>query len=385
MRILLLSLLSWSAFAEDVESPEFLLDDLGVRIDLPDDWTMTLWADWEFKAERSDQSVKIWAWGSPGQVIPSQDDLGVWAGVCEAKATELGGQQAETTSKLIVEAGGRTTARTSVAFDFQGKVKGVLECATFAVEGQVFHMAALAAEKRKKLCAAALDDLLEGLEVNKPPVSYAGPQKVSASGIEVTLPSGWHAPHPKEMPAVSMAAHGLGLKDIEACWSAVKPAANGEHDIMIGCQGGLLLGVVDEYSFAGIEADEVRPVFFGSVAVDPALPVELSDRTGFAYEIASTDGLRVGAVPYDQGIARYWAVGGSTRGTALTEALTAAMKGSTFSGPHPVGPMDQVSHYLTYRPTSPLVLGPAGLFLALLGGLGFLLGRGGGHKYEDLD
>jgi hypothetical protein len=68
--------------------------------------------------------------------------------------------------------------------------------------------------------------------------------------------------------------------------------------------------------------------------------------------------------------------------------LRAVLEGSTWSGVHPASLGDQLSYWVTYRPTSPVVLGPAALLLLVLGGGGFagmrLMG-GRKNKYELLD
>ena len=65
--LLLTSLIAAPAHAED--APEFLLGDLGVRIDLPRSWRMTRWSDWDFNAElkRGRDTVLLFAWATPVQ------------------------------------------------------------------------------------------------------------------------------------------------------------------------------------------------------------------------------------------------------------------------------------------------------------------------------
>jgi hypothetical protein len=367
--------LSTPALAEE-EAPEFLLADFGVRIDLPDDWRMQKWADWEFKAEKADQSVKLFAWGAPYQQVPVEADLDAWAGVMVDKVGTIGGKDPKVDSKAVVSLGGRQVARTDVVFDFPGDLKGIMAGATFAVEGQMFHMGVIAADKRADKAREAIDMLVGRLEVTKPPADLAS--DVSAAGMDTKLPEGWRVPHAKEMKPVTAAATKLKIDDLEACWTAIHPVAAKDPDVMITCQGGALLGVVDSYSFEGVEA-ELRKNLWGSAPVEAATPVELADRTGFLYE---TPALAMGVVPYDQGITRTWALGRDA--AVLTSAVGATLKASNWSGPHPTGLGDQVSYYISYRPTSPMVLGPVGLLLLLGVGLATQLGKGG-NKYEDFE
>jgi hypothetical protein len=177
----------------------------------------------------------------------------------------------------------------------------------------------------------------------------------------------------------------LGLENLEPCWIAIRPKpANPEPEVMVTCQGGLLLGVVDEHSFEGVDPI-IRAKMFGSAPVEPAEMVALGDRVGFMYK--PRPGLMVGVVPYDKGVARTWVLG-DPEDPSLETDLRAVLEGSTWSGVHPASLGDQLSYWVTYRPTSPVVLGPAALLLLVLGGGGFagmrLMG-GRKNKYELLD
>lgn len=380
MRSLLLAALLMAPLAH-AEDPEFLLSDYGVRIDLPGDWNMLEWGTWDFKAEKKDKSLKLYAWGDYYQLAPAKEDLEALAKVFTKKAKSIGGKDPRVSASSVETIGGRTVARIDVDFDFPGNLKGTLAGGTFAVEGQMFHMGIIASSKRASLAKSTMDGLLKRLEVNKPPKDFSGEQKVSANGVETVLPAGWHAPHAKEMEAVNQAARKLGVdKELENCWTAIQPVAAAKPDVMISCAGMMLLGVVDEYSFEGVDG-ELRPKLFGGAEVPPAQKLDVNDGAGFLYNPA--DGLRMAVVPYDKGVSRTWAMG--REGDALTEAVRTAVTNATWSGPHPTGPMDQVSYYMAYRPTSPMVLGPAALLLGLLGFIGVKASGGGKDKYADLD
>ena len=98
-------------------------------------------------------------------------------------------------------------------------------------------------------------------------------------------------------PAVQPVLKRLGLADLEGCWAAIRPVPERVPDVMVTCQGGLLLGVVDQYSFDSVD-QELREKLFGAVEVQPAEAVELNDRVGFAYR--PKESLAMGIVPYDQ-------------------------------------------------------------------------------------
>ena len=63
------------ASAEDgSQAPEFLLGDVGVRVDLPAGWKMTRWSDWDLQAEKPDEKLILFAWQTPLQVEPTEAD-----------------------------------------------------------------------------------------------------------------------------------------------------------------------------------------------------------------------------------------------------------------------------------------------------------------------
>src|SRR5688572_2062653 len=85
------------------DAPEFLLGDLGVRLDLPaGSWRMTRWSDWDFKAEGRDGAMLLFAWATPVQtpVVEGPDAAG-WSRVFEAKVEELQGIDAKVTASKV--------------------------------------------------------------------------------------------------------------------------------------------------------------------------------------------------------------------------------------------------------------------------------------------
>lgn len=379
----LASALSMPAHAEEDE--EFLLGDFGVRIDLPGDWKALEWSDWDFIAERDDRSLKLYAWGQPVQTPLTEDDLAAWSTVYVDKVAKIGGKNPSVSSTSLRTVAGRPVARFELSFDFGEDLEGVMSGASWAVEGRMFHMAIIAAAKRGMMASQALEQLAERAEVRKPPAATAEGATVEGAGVSVVLPPGWRTPLPPELPIVQTRADALGVEDLEPCWVALRPRPASEPDVLLTCQGGLLLGVVDAYSFADKDA-MVRERLFGQIEVPPAQQVEnLDGRLGFLYAPPSPGRtLRVGVVPYGDGIARTWALGEEGADEAFDAALRHVMTSADYAGDHPAGLGDQARHLITYRPTSPPVLGAVGgLVLLLVGGV-IVMRRKGGDRYGDI-
>jgi hypothetical protein len=368
-----------SASAED--APEFTLGDIGVRVDLPRrTWKMTRWSDWDFKAETTDGGVLLFAWSTPVQTPIVTADA--WGPVFTAKVEELKGANPKVSGGHVEKALGTDVAYVDVEFTFgEDGPGGRMYGATVPVAGQSFHMAFVVPLKNARRGEEARDQLIKRLEVLQEATELPYGATVEAEGITTTLPEGWREPLDSERESFAARIGKLGVDDLEPCWVAIRPVPAAEPDLMVTCQGGLLLGVVDEHSFEAADA-LVRERMFGRVEVPPTQPVTVGDRVGFAY--APVEGLAVGVVPYDKGVARTWVVGGE----GVDEALLAAMQGSTYSGPHPASVGQQVSYWLVHRTFSPVVLCPllgvGGIvFVVGLGGLGLMM-RGGRNKY-DLD
>ena len=378
-----------AASAAATDAPEYLLGDLGVRVDLPSGWKMLRWSDWDFKAETSDSGVMLFAWGTPYQV--PVDDPGAWAPVYEAKIQELGGEAPKLVASELEKVGGRPVAALDLGFAFGGGgAEGVLYGGTITVAGQNFHLAVVTAKVHARRAEEARDALLQRLDVREEgePLETVAGATVSAGGIETKLPDGWREPTKPEVAGVTKRAAVLGLPDLTDCWIAMRPRPVAEPDVMVTCPAGMALGVVDELSFAGVEP-RIREAVFGKAPVPAGQQLPLSDRLGVLFDPKlESQGLAVAVVPYDQGITRTWVLG-EPGDASLAEVARAAAQASTWSGPHPVTLGDQVSYYLTYQPTHPVVLGSGlvGLLLVggVVGGAGFALKRSRKRPLDDLD
>ena len=385
--ILLAGLLAWSpALAQDGgdDAPEFLLADLGVRIDLPNGWRMTKWADWEFKGETAAGDIFLVAWATPIQ-SPITDPA-IWTQVYLDKAVEMGGSDPVVKDTTITPIAGRDVAMVDVTLSFaDGKAKGNLYGGTFQIPGQMFHFALVTSDRRARAAEKARKDLLDRMEITEPAPDLAFGATLTIDGITTVLPEGWREPLDQEKAELNKRISKLEIQDMSHCFSAFRPKGLEPPDALVTCQVGLHLGVVDSYSFAGV--DEVIQAKVLGGKVDPAKQVDLADRVGFVYDL-SKGGLAAGIVAYDQGIARTWVVGNADD-PAIPAAAEAVLENSSYTGTHPAGIGDQISYYLSYRPFSPVVLFPGLCCLALFGIVGVgggtvLLRRSGKDKYAAL-
>jgi hypothetical protein len=366
----LAGLLLLSSSVARADAPEFLLGDLGVRLDLPaGSWRMTRWSDWDFKAEGRDGALLLFAWATPVQtpVVEGPGAAG-WNHVFEAKIEELLGIDAKITGSKVGPVAGRNVALVDAEFGIpKASGRATLRGATLEVAGKNVHIAVVAPDRLAKAAEAERRAILERLDVRAGPAEVAFGSKVTAEHVETTLPADFRPPLEAEQDAVAAVVEKLAILDLVGCFTAIRPVAGAEPDVLVTCSEQLTLGVVDSYSFE--DADRaVREKTFGTKAdVPPAESVALNDRMAFLY--APRDGFVVGVAPHDGGVARFWALGQPAG--ELPEAVRAAMRSSTFSGPHPAAFGQQVSYWVSYRPFSPAVLCPALTLLGLIGGLCF--------------
>lgn len=351
------ALLCAAASAADV--PEFLLADVGVRVDLPPSWKMTRWSDWDFQGQSADGSVLVFAWATPFQVPVTE--AGPWAPVYEAKIGELSGQDAKPGAASLTDVGSRTMAYVDVGFAFGDGKRGTMYGATVEVDGKNFHFAAVSPDRFAAAGKRARQDLVARLAfVRPPPVSTFGAE-VAAKGVTTRLPDDWRPTLDAEWTQLVPSLAKLGFEgDMTDCWIAVRPRPAATPDAMVTCPRPLSLGVVDEHSAAA--ADEVvRKALFGPIPA--GLPVALADRTGLLY--APKEGIAFGVVPCAEGVSVTWSLGAGDLGPAVR----AAMERSTYAGPHPVTTGETIAYWLTARTFSPQVLCPA---LGCLGAAGAL-------------
>jgi hypothetical protein len=355
--------------AAEEAAEEFLLGDLGVRLDLPRGWRMTRWSDWDFKAQRDDGPVLLWAWASDGQV-PIGGDASAWAPVYLAQIEAEQGKAPKFEQAAVAKVGGRDAALLELSFAI-GKDRGTLYGATIEIEGRNFHLALIGGPRSLEAARAARAEVLERLDVRKGPATFPDQPTLEAKGVRTRLPAGWREPLKTEEAAVAKLQGQLGLEKVDECWTAIRPRPAADPDLAVTCQGGILLGVVDTYSAGGV-APLLAEKLFGKAVVPAPEVVELADRVGFVFapKLGSRT-LAVAVAPYDLGVSRTWVLSSVAEDASVPETARALLQNSTWSGPHPAGVGEWVSYYLTYRPFSPMVLGPvAGLGVVILAGIG---------------
>jgi hypothetical protein len=338
------------------DAPEYLLGELGVRLDLPGStWRMTRWSDWDFTGESMDGALLLFAWATPIQTPVTAAEG--WIPVHLSKIEELQGTDPSVTGSQRVDIGGRSVALVEATFGLgKSGARGVAHGASLEIAGHDFHVLTVAPERLARLAESERRGVLERLDVRSPPteVKFGGP--ITAAHVQTVLPPDFREPLPAESDAISEVVSQLPITDLQGCFIAIRPVPAVAPDILVGCpERGIELGVVDEHSFAAVD-EAVRSRTFGArTEIPPAESIQLYDRMGLLF--APREGLALGVVGHDQGVTRFWALG-QPEGD-LAEAVRITMRNATFSGPHRVRFGQQASYWLNHRNTSPMVLVPA--------------------------
>lgn len=336
------------------DAPEFLLGNLGVRVDLaPSRWHMTRWSDDDLEAKVESDPILLYVWHTPVRVPIEPADA--WVSTYADKIEKLQGTDPKLANASVQKAGESQAAYVDMTFRLPKAGVIVLKGATIELEGRNLHIALVAPESHERAAArdravitAALD--FKALPNPIPDPGFGG--EVSADGVTVKLPDGWRPLQGDELSIVSPQLAKLGLEDLTGCWTAIAPYAGRTADVMASCSRPIHVGVVDAYSFAAAE-QEVRTKLFGEKA-PPGTQVDTPDRTGFLF--APRDGLAMGALPDGERVRVVWALGNGS----LADPVRSVLQASVFPGPHAVTIGDQVSYYLHHRPFSPVVLCPIG-------------------------
>jgi hypothetical protein len=267
------------------------------------------------------------------------------------------------------------------------------------VDGRTVHLQAIAMRSRASRAEAALETWSQHLEASRPVTDLSGLDDFATEvGFETSLPSGWRNPVQGEVNETRRLASEL-LKqelDSERCMWAVHPYPDGEAALLMSCDTPLYIGVIDEHSWSGQE-EQVREHFFrgAGMAAGERIQAGPDDRLAFLYTLPEVQDrvIKMGVTPYDRGMALTWLVsrpkdGGDGDLARVDSVVRAAMQNLEFSGPegakHPVGAALYLDYLVSYRRTSPMVLGPAAVLLALLGFVGFKATRRK-SAYDELD
>jgi hypothetical protein len=360
------------------EKDGYGMADVGATAWLPPGWSSVSWADHQLVAESGDRSIRLRLWTTPFQVRPDEAAARAWADAVVADYQGQGHGEVGVVESGLREQAGRPTAWARLRFQFQEDPRqtGIVHLRSVEGAGQVIHLSALSAARNAAAAEAAIDRILGELRLDKPPLDTSGDQVETAAGFAATLPAGWRAPLAPELPLVRKATAALGEDALppERCWAGIRPPLQGERpDVVFACQLGLHLDPVDAHSFADIEA-ELHTRFFGRAdePVPAAAPVQVGDRMGFLWAPpVKGDAVRLVLAPYDGGTMMLWGLGAQLDGAALDGALQALLPTVRFTGEgggHPIIGFDRrVATSGSRRRSSPLVIGPALLLLALVG------------------
>ncbi len=378
------------AHAQD-DGPLYMAD-LGLNVTIPRGYRVPRWSDWDLDGVDNDKSTQIKITSSAFQIAPSDEAARAWAGLAVTDLEAGSHTDVNVVSSGVEDIGGRSTGISEVRYRHNGKDKAVLYQRSFTIKGKVLHLRAIGLARNASKVRKALAVWDEGLALEKQPDDLAATAGalVSEAAFETTLPSGWRKPLASELgPVRELGAKvGQGRIDKERCWVAIKPYPEGDTALLLACQQGAWVGVIDEYSFAGKQA-ELKDLLLGELEVGPAEPLTASadQRVSPMYTLSGNTDLavRVAVTPYDKGLMTTWAVGKLADGEALEAALAHVLAETTFAGPgggaHPVSFLNRIDHVVKYRP---VMLAP--VILVLVGLFGFVVVQiRKKPSYDDLD
>ncbi|MEC8191651.1 MAG: hypothetical protein VX944_10410 [Myxococcota bacterium] len=386
--------LVWMSIASPVAfGGAYLMNDVGGTVTIPDDWEMTRWSDWDFKAKGANGTMMYKLWLTPYQ-SPINPEAAAAFG--EAYIDDLageGGGDARVVASTIRTIGGRDTAVTEIAFKTKGGKgsAGAFLGAAFAGNGQVIHHRIIVSQRNVRAARRALDSLLESFELTTPLAELGGPEVESSAGFRAVLESDWRPPVDAERSGVVGIASKMWTSEFGAdeCWMAIRPPFIGEPDVAFACRQFWDGSPVDKHSFDAIES-EWREMFFGKAGAElpPGELVTVGDRVGALFR--PRDGanpIRLLVAHFDGGLMALWLRGAALDATGADALMMKAAASVVFTGPNGGAPQirpDRIaSYYLAHRPAHPLVWGPV---LLVLGGIVLVVRRNRSRDpYADLD
>ena len=361
------------AFAQDMEAEEYMLGDLGVRVDLSDDWSPQSrgWSDWFFKGKMIEDPVQLWVWSTPLQV-PAGDDPAAWLPVYDARITEGGGADARYLDGSVTTIRGMRVALVDIAYESVSLKREVhLFGASVAIQGQTLHFATLALPANAKQARAEHTKLFERLDFRKPAVSFTPGQVMELDDFSFPLPTGWRVPLATEEEAVLANVQHLPTGSLSSCVLAMRPNPAADPDAMVVCQMGLGAGVVDEHSAERQGKKMAEQVFQKHAETVIFESHELDDRWGWVFTPRDEGGsFAVSLAPNAGGVAAVWVASGK-EGLDLAEVVWEVAETMEHAGPPRASAGDQLQYRLLDRTGSPATLALFALLLAVLGGGGW--------------
>lgn len=387
MLALLLTLTT--ALADEGEETVYL-GQLGISAELPDGWSIPRWSDWDLEAVDAGKTTKVTVLSTAYQIPVDQDSAKVWAElpVQRLEDEEKGHAEITVVKSGVSEQGGTRVATAEVSYKYEGDKPASYYQWTFPVQGQVVHLSATAIGFNAPKAEQALPVWMDALTIEKPAEALPTERAVSApgQGFGTTLPEGWRLPLKSELGEVRKLAAKTGQKvDPESCWLGFQPYADGTASVLLACQAGAWLGVVDEHSFAGVD-EQLRTHELKSLELPAAEKVEHSDRLSFLYNIPPTENaIRMAVTPFDKGIVLTYALGPAARLEALDEGIHAALEAMSFEGPdngaHPEGVGAWIQYAASYRP---ILLAGAAVPVLIFFGLIAVMANKKKPNYEDV-
>lgn len=376
-------LLCAAVFAQDESVLE--MKDLGGTVTLPEGWRVPRWSDWDLDAIDNRETVQVHLEYTEFQVSPDKDSAKAWVGLAADRLRDQDHERVEMVRTDIIERDGQPVAEIEIKYRYGGKLDAVYYQRSFAAEGKTIHLSATAVNANAAKAKAALETWEKALRIDKTAADLTPLEGAveSKAGFGSTLPPGWRKPLPGERALLEarLEEGGLPKNDPEKCWFGMRPYPDGSAAMMLACKHYLYTGLLDVHSFAETEA-LVRTSLFKDAPIQPAAQVTASDdnRLAFYYQLpdAGQSAARIAAVPYNDGYILVYTLGPAGDAASIDTAVKATLVSTTFAdgaGKHPVGALQYLDYLWKYRRTSPMVLGPAAVLLALLLAIGAKLLR----------
>ena len=349
--------LATPALAEEAEE-EVYLTALAVDVEPQSGWYIERWSDWDFDAVDKGETTKVHFFSSPFQVDVTREAAEAWGKLAVEELAALKHTDGKVTEAGIADHGGTTVGEATVEFQYQGKHPAVLYLRSFPIQGNTAHVSAFSVKRRAKTAQKALDTWTDALTFERGPEAVPADSSVVAEAMAygTKLPEGFRAPLKSELSvARNLAAETGQSYQAENCWLGISPYAEGDAAVLVSCQAGKWIGVLDSYSFEGQEA-QLRDTFFKGMEMAAGIGYEHADRLSIIWHPPSQGdkAFRMALTPYDKGVALTYAMGRSDDAAALDAAIRGALDGMTFSGDgggaHPTGAAAWITYAAQYRP-----------------------------------